>query len=387
MNKKPLRINAVNLLDDGHRLEFTIEIDAKIYPIYFYSKDARFIKSTEALIATALLPAMRLNANIEIEGEISQSFSSCLSDIQSIYQQWNPHLKMAEISFEKINIRKHQIEKSSRVASFFSGGIDAYYTFLKNQKKIDDIIFIRGFDIPLNNDFLIGSSSKQIRGIGVEFNKRVIEVETNVRSFLQQFSSLQMYYGAVLASISHMLSDEFGKIYIGSHDTYGKLTTTYGSHPVLDPLWSSENMEIIHDGCEASRLEKTRFVSNSEFALNNLRVCFANSQSVLNCGVCEKCLRTMLGLLAVGSIEKCGSFENPIAVKNIKQIFLNPYKRASYSDILFELEKESKNRKICYEISKLLNRPHFVRTNIGLLKNYMKREKYRFPNVYDMLRK
>ena len=29
-----------------------------------------------------------------------------------------------------------------------------------------------------------------------------------------------------------------------------------GSHPLLDPLWSSEDVELVHDGCEATRLDK-----------------------------------------------------------------------------------------------------------------------------------
>lgn len=47
--------------------------------------------------------------------------------------------------------------------------------------------------------------------------------------------------------------------------------------------------------------------------MDNLRVCPANVKDRLNCGRCEKCVRTMTGLVAVDALDKCGAFvENDV---------------------------------------------------------------------------
>src|SRR5574337_867736 len=38
-----------------------------------------------------------------------------------------------------------------KVAVFFSGGLDSFYTLLKRRNEIDSLVFIHGFDIPLEN--------------------------------------------------------------------------------------------------------------------------------------------------------------------------------------------------------------------------------------------
>ena len=55
----------------------------------------------------------------------------------------------------------------------------------------------------------------------------------------------------------------------------------WGSHPKLDPLWSNGKVLLSHDGCEATRLDKTRLVSEHPIALETLRVCLRESRLAL----------------------------------------------------------------------------------------------------------
>jgi hypothetical protein len=60
-----------------------------------------------------------------------------------------------------------------------------------------------------------------------------------------------------------------------------------------------------------SRYEKTRLISEWDLALRHLRVCNRTEEYTseqLNCGRCEKCVRTMLGLLAIGALWKATAF-------------------------------------------------------------------------------
>jgi hypothetical protein len=71
-----------------------------------------------------------------------------------------------------------------------------------------------------------------------------------------------------------------------------------GSHPLTDPLWSTEGTEIVHEGAEVGRADKVAKIAENPAALACLMVC-ANSVTS-NCGRCEKCLRTMIALRALG---------------------------------------------------------------------------------------
>jgi len=93
-----------------------------------------------------------------------------------------------------------------------------------------------------------------------------------------------------------------------------------GSHPLLDPEYSSYNMRIRHRDYELARLEKIKIVSDWNVALQNFRVCLANTPDRLNCGCCEKCVRTMTELTALGLLHKTDAFvEDEITWEHISQ--------------------------------------------------------------------
>jgi len=85
----------------------------------------------------------------------------------------------------------------------------------------------------------------------------------------------------------------FHRVFIPASVAYNQLFPL-GSHPLTDPLWVNERIEIIHDGCEATRTEKLIKISKYDTAISNLRVCFTYMNK--NCGQCSKCLRTMISL-------------------------------------------------------------------------------------------
>lgn len=52
-----------------------------------------------------------------------------------------------------------------------------------------------------------------------------------------------------------------------------------------------------------SRFEKTALIAEWPVGLQNLRVCQRDDTGTANCGRCEKCLRTMTTLEALGKLE------------------------------------------------------------------------------------
>ena len=64
--------------------------------------------------------------------------------------------------------------------------------------------------------------------------------------------------------------------------------------PYIMPLLSPENLEIVCDGAQYKRSEKTQRIVNNKLAQTHLNVCVNSSNehvSATNCGICTKCLR------------------------------------------------------------------------------------------------
>lgn len=132
---------------------------------------------------------------------------------------------------------------------------------------------------------------------------------------------LDKFFGAVLAAVGHAFASRFNSLYIASSFDLPNLVPC-GSHPLLDPMFSSYELQFRHRDVELSRLEKIRIVSEWDAAFQNFRVCLANVPDQLNCGKCEKCVRTMLGLEAPGVLDKTQAFEEDTVTPDM----LSPFK-------------------------------------------------------------
>src|SRR5690606_31296538 len=73
----------------------------------------------------------------------------------------------------------------------------------------------------------------------------------------------------------------------------------WGTHPLLDHLWSSDLTAIRHLGNDAFRAEKVAAIAARPELLDHLWVC--HRDPLENCGICPKCSRTMAVLKVLGA--------------------------------------------------------------------------------------
>jgi hypothetical protein len=116
----------------------------------------------------------------------------------------------------------------------------------------------------------------------------------------------ERWHGAVLSSAAAFFSRRFRRGYIASSSYPGDVYP-WGSHPWLDPYYSSSHFQVENHGLGMSRLERTAIVADWPAGLNNVRVCQKDDPAV-NCGTCEKCIRTMTALVSLGKLRGCGAF-------------------------------------------------------------------------------
>lgn len=209
------------------------------------------------------------------------------------------------------------------VGCFFSGGVDSFHTALKHIDEITHLVIIHGLDISLNNHVLWDEAVDRARTMAAELGKELIEIRSNIRYLHAKHGPhwQSQAHGAFLAHVALLLSPHLSKIYIPASDDESRLEPL-GTHPELDHLWSSSEVDIVHDGIEADRVAKLDYIKESTVAMQHLRVCWWNLASKYNCGECEKCLRTMIGLRIVGASEQCTSLPAKIPSKAIRRMYL-----------------------------------------------------------------
>lgn len=256
-------------------------------------------KRADAFLAASLIPAMYLGEDLILDEEtpVSPLLLNNLRTIQDIFVKWGSgfHKPLQRIQVQGGRLTPPATNNNATV-SFFSGGVDGHYTFLKNAAEIDCLLFSKGIDMQLANEEMYQHAFRKNAEFLLGKGKLIFPIETNVRYFGHQFGlTWILCFGGGLSSIA--LAGGFKKCFIASSLSYADLYP-HGSSFISDHLWRTEHTEITHDGAEATRIEKIRKIAEDPAILNILRVCWHDKG--YNCGECEKCLRTMASLRVLG---------------------------------------------------------------------------------------
>jgi hypothetical protein len=210
-----------------------------------------------------------------------------------------------------------------RAGFFFSGGIDSFATLrtnrlgfpLEHPGSIKDGLLVYGLELDDPESFrpVLDSLSR----VAQEFGITLIPVYTNIYLNYRQEDAenhfdfwTDEFEAAAFAAIAHAFSRRLSVITLASSFDIPNLRP-HGSHALLDPNYSSSDLRIRHDGIALSRFAKTKLVAEWGMVLQHLRVCNRYKRyqpGRLNCGECEKCVRTMLMLVALGALDQTCSF-------------------------------------------------------------------------------
>jgi hypothetical protein len=290
--------------------------------------DVSLANTTEWFIPLRMLRAVADGKPADL-GSVSPLLASHLETIRDIYAAWVDGGHMVPLNFE---LSSDVPAPGKSVSLFFSGGVDSFYSLIKHRDEVENLVLVHGFDIPLADTGAFALAEAQARDAARILGKRLIVVKTNLH--WEQPSvpgGWGMYHGAALAAVAHALAPNHSKAYIASSYSYADLHS-WGSHPLLDPLWSTEAVQIVHDGGE-TRMDKLRLLVQYPEALSRLRVCWENLGNY-NCGYCEKCIRTMLGLRALG-IDHCAAFPGTLTPELVRQQELSHDSALFWRELLF----------------------------------------------------
>ncbi len=334
----------------------------------YFETDEEFAQelscNPHAFLVACLMPAMRhgeerVFIDAEICPELRDGLNTTMCWMRHWYDRYGPGYKPPRIEAST----QHQVgslTKPPRAGFLFSGGIDSLATLranrlnfpLEHPGSIKDGLLVYGLEVhePKKFEHVVNSVSVLAEDAGVT----IIPAYTNIRSLgpddnrdFWLYFWLNEFMGAAFSAIAHAFSKRLSVVSINScHDIPNLMP--YGSHPLINPNYSSSDFRIRHEGIVLSRLAKTKLVSGWDVALQHLRVCNKIEHyqpGMLNCGKCEKCVRTMLALLASGVLEKATAFPNREVTEELvnSAVRLSPSTYAMYEELLVPLKEKGRH--------------------------------------------
>ncbi len=334
----------------------------------------------------ALLPLCfwKRNLKLTVAAPISDNLPGQIRQLQDIIAWQRGGSYSSLISFHRLKRSEngHSCDRKRRPsASFFSAGVDSFYTVLKNhhqepnEDRISHLIYLdtAAVQAPDANHVFGKELLKRISCVAETLGCQVLRVESNLSDLYSRFGLYSLWnsdlpfekpqivvnqvtLGAAIWSSALALQRGFCKVFIPSHYTfYTAIQIPNIVSPFTDPLWSTDLVRIVHDGCEANRFEKiVRQIVSSKIATDNLSVCWSKSEISVrgkktgsrseegvsgveyNCGRCEKCLRTIMALNLLG-IEESPVFPR-ISLDECEQALLSKEVKFSRAQLSFYQE-------------------------------------------------
>lgn len=280
----------------------------------------------DAFLVALLYPAVYYDEDIHVCGNVSKKlYHNIIHYVEGLMLAYDGN-------FHKVNITVDGFTDASKaehlhVGTGFSGGVDSFSTLSDNffdtndpDYKVDTLFFFHvgqygNVKNPAtwqraNNRFSI------TRDFADEIGVSALMMSTNLFDvYLPHWE----YDAGVICRIASVLvfQKSLKRYYISNAVTYRELAKmNFTDHhvdmaemsdPIIMPLLSTDGLEILCDGAQHTRTEKTANIADNPLAWKHLNVCVNTSDEhveATNCSRCSKCLRTLMALWAVGALQK-----------------------------------------------------------------------------------
>ena len=268
--------------------------------------------------AAALLPAMRAGEDLEVDGPVSPRLLRRFDRLQALYRAWDRTLRPARVTAAE---EAAPPRAGTRVGAFFSRGADSMYT--ATAERIDDgplelLAFGETLE-PLHDERVGEHELRRARAAANRIGLPLVSFRTNLRQFSDGLVFWSDYHGAGLAFAALAMSGGLRRMVVPATGWYGN-DDHFGSSPLLDPLYSTETLEVEHGSLERGRVDKIVWLArNRPDLLPYLKVCFAENRPD-NCGRCPKCLITMVALESAGALELASEFSDSIDMRELAKL-------------------------------------------------------------------
>jgi hypothetical protein len=344
---------------EWHRVAADVAWEDREAPVQTHAVEtrlpfARDLEPSSDAFLIALLPLAQWHGEtrIQVEGRVCVRLRDGLAAAMHLFALWYPRCRPLRIEPTR-GFAPTVPRREPRAACFLSGGIDALSLLRLNRLDypvshpsfIRDGILIFGlnsFDASTdgpNPDRLLAFQSHAHRMTSFAENAglTLMPMRTNIRALYPDFPTWSAVgLAAGIVSTALCMSARIDRVQLGSTGL-GLNHPPLGSHPLLDHHYSTEAVEVRQAQSALTRFEKTRIVAEWDEALSVLRSCLyvrIPEAGRINCGECEKCLRTMLALVALGKLDRAPTFPH----RDVTASMLGPVLIENQINVVFYTE-------------------------------------------------
>ncbi len=418
------KLNRLSFEEGGERISYDYQMDKKIAK-YFnlhsrfyvkYSEDVSCVPQSMAvipLLANIAPISWFVGFDIELD-ELDEDFYNALTVIKEIFERnFKEHSLSGSIKVGKLI--KNCVE-GKNTAMLFSGGLDSLATYIRHREKSPSLITVHGADVEIKDSKKWNALVFFLENEPLLFNNEKKYAEANLMNFYTYQVPLllkslswwgEVQYGLGLLGLMAPLSYKNGykDILIAASNSRYVPVLRRGSMPAIDESVSWGGIKIHHDGYELKRQDKVDWVAGfarKEARKPILRVCYSDLRQGFNCGKCEKCLRTCLGLILAGENPNNYGFESDESIYEImfsvlgrepipevtKYLWKELRERACRSDDFFIYSDKAKEQAYMHRIMK---GEIDAKLNAGSCENgFVRRLKFvlinKFPRMYGLYR-
>ena len=338
------------------------DCDRPTHEVYFETDEA-FAEglscNPHAFLVGCVIPAMHYGEErVFIDAEICPELRDGLITAMSLLRHWcyDPGRPLVRIEAGTRSDLPTP-RPPERAGFFFSGGIDSFATLRANRLgfplehpwSIKDGLLVYGLELDAPEAF--GHVVDSLSGVAEEADITLVPVYTNLYLNYRQEDArdgfdfwTDEFEAAAFSAIAHAFGRRLSVVSLASSFDIPHLHP-HGSHPLLDPNYSSSDLRIRHDGITLSRFAKTKLVAGWNVALQHLRVCNVYNlygPDRLNCGECRKCVQAMLTLLVLGVLDQTHAFPRDditeeLLLKRVRP--KTPYQAFSYRQLMAPLAR------------------------------------------------
>jgi hypothetical protein len=362
MKKSVIQLHEIQIVKNKVYYKYTYSSDLRIYfkncDDFFISYDFDVDQIPKSILAIPWLANFItiswLSGCTIIVDEMDLHFVDCLTILKKGFSITYPEIvsKNSELFVEKLVDNTYEVNKE---AMLFSGGLDAWTTFLKHRNKKFDLITIQGSDIELKDDKKLDLIKKSYKENPLLAELNVHFITCNFRNFYNRKIERLIYFNFVdwWTLVQHGLALTGATAPLAYHYGFSNVFIASSFSENERFLWGSSefdndikfgNTNIIHDGREFNRIGKTEFVVNQLEDLKlefPLRVCYKHNFSDFNCSSCPKCLRMIISLILNNKNPNDFGFQ---VNSTIYDVLINQLKsnRFTFADSIFWSEINTK---------------------------------------------
>jgi len=284
--------------------------------------------SADAFVLAAVAFASWLGERrIRVEGAVCPRLRDGLGAVLQVYGRWFARCRPVTLEPTRGFVAPRP-RREARTASFLSGGVDGLAALRANRLDYprdhpasirDGLLLFGANDFELQDDAPVPARlaaferlTARLEALAAAEELTLIPLRTNVRHALcpDYQCWMQVGFAAANIAVAHTLGRRMTAVLFAS-DGVGPAPSPCASHPLVDQHFSSAALAVVHEHAGLTRQDKLRMLAAWEPALALMQPCHyidVPPDGQINCGRCEKCVRTMLDLIGLGVLARTPAF-------------------------------------------------------------------------------